>query len=1518
MLNQQTISSDVSSIVCQGPATITLQASQGFASYFLVANGTDTVQSWLQGDFMEGPVSFAPTTVNATTTFSVKARQQMSSKSLNFNGVDQLVEEPGFTWGNTFTIITWVYVNSTPPPLVYVPFITTSNFQIANIWLGLGGDRVQMYVNDALQLEDGNPIPTNQWVPIATSYNGTSGELNLYVNGNLVGNTNILPIFSSANGLMIAGDTWNTYLNGSMDHILIFNTALQQNQINDYVYNCVNPTTPGLVALYDFEEGMGNQTLNAATGMMADVLNVDMNSWFDGLWICGPVCDLDMANTVTVTVSNLPTEPFVAATPSFCDPGATTNISSPTSHPTANYYLIDDATSAIVDGPITGGGSVTFNTPTLNTTTNFSVHADIVSPSTGLEVFGEEINPGDDMNFTNATAEGWFKHNLSHTYSSDPGIVIVYNYDNVNDLPIEAIAINANISTGSAYLTNVNFPFPLPPVLTPSAFGATNILDGNWHHLAMVRDVATGTFTLYVDGNPETNLPSAANPWNGGMILSFDLTTFTGSVYGTYDDFRFWSEARSQADININKDDCLTGLETNLEGYWKMDDGTGTDIWNSAVNGNLASLSIDNNAVEGVDYAWTTGNTTCTVCENTVATVTVTVGDTEAPTVVCQNFSGQLDANGELTLATSNVVSSVNDNCDASPTVSLSTSTIDCSALVAPASKLIITGVVDGPLGGGTPKAIELYVQDDIADLSQYGIGSANNGGGTDGQEFTFPAVSVMSNTYIYIASESPNFTAYFGFAPTYTNAVANINGDDAIELFFQGNVVDVFGDISYASATGLPWLHTDGWAYRVNNTGPDGSTFNINNWIFSGVDANDGCTNNGSCASVMPIQTYSFQLMAKVPITVTATDASGNSSSCVAEVTVTDQIAPVISNVPADITVTTNNANCTAIVTWSEPTLSDNCGIHATMITHPSGSAFPIGTTIVEYHAADLSGNGTVATFSVTVNADLSATATAQDALCFDEASGNVTLNVTGGTAPYTYAWSNGATTQDLSNVAEDTYNVVVTDANGCTANASAMVDEPSEIMISATTVNPSSCGMADGEIDITVSGGTVSGAYSYSWNTGATTEDLTGLTGGFYEITVMDDNGCTATASGPLEDPNAPTLSINMMTSILMVDCFGDATGTIDLDVTLNGGATSATFDWSNSETTQNISGLTAGIYSVVVTDDNGCITGISQIIMQPNAVSGNTMVTPPTCNGDTDGAVNLTTNGGDGNYTYEWDDAAMSTTQDIMGLAAGTYTVMITDGNGCMGTAMGTVIEPAAVSGTIVAIDASCNGNTDGELDLTPTGGVGTYTYLWDNAMASTTQDISGLATGTYMVTITDGNGCTGTATGTVNEPAALTITATPTDITTGNNGTVSTTTAGGTAPHSYSWTGPGGFMSTDENLTGLGLMGLYEVTVTDANGCTATASGVVNNTTGLNSTQELVLTVFPNPSNGMFTVNSSISNGMIIVRDALGREIHNQQINSNTSFVNLENQSNGIYFMELRSGDVSKTVRVMIGK
>ena len=171
-------------------------------------------------------------------------------------------------------------------------------------------------------------------------------------------------------------------------------------------------------------------------------------------------------------------------------------------------------------------------------------------------------------------------------------------------------------------------------------------------------------------------------------------------------------------------------------------------------------------------------------------------------------------------------------------------------------SDLIVTGVFDGPLTGGTPKAIEVYVVNDIADLSIYGFGSANNGGGTDGEEFTFPADAVSAGTYFYISTTTAEFNTFFGFDPQYVTNDAGINGDDAVEIFLNGEAVDVFGELTHDGDIDA-WDYLDGWAYRVDGTGPS-TTFNTGEWMFSGINAMDGETDNASAANPWPLGTYS------------------------------------------------------------------------------------------------------------------------------------------------------------------------------------------------------------------------------------------------------------------------------------------------------------------------------------------------------------------------------------------------------------------------------------------------------------------------------------------------------------------------------------------------------------------------------------------------------------------------------------------------------------------------------------
>src|SRR6056297_991387 len=165
---------------------------------------------------------------------------------------------------------------------------------------------------------------------------------------------------------------------------------------------------------------------------------------------------------------------------------------------------------------------------------------------------------------------------------------------------------------------------------------------------------------------------------------------------------------------------------------------------------------------------------------------------------------------------------------------------------------LVITAVFDGNLPGQLPKGIELYVINDITDMSVYAVSSANNGQGTDGPEFVFPEDSYPAGSYIYVASEETQFTNFFGFAPNYTAGAVNINGDDAIELFLNDSPIDVFGEIEYVDFDGS-WDYDNGWAYRNDATGPDGTTYIPGNWTFSGVGALAGIETNSEATFPVP-----------------------------------------------------------------------------------------------------------------------------------------------------------------------------------------------------------------------------------------------------------------------------------------------------------------------------------------------------------------------------------------------------------------------------------------------------------------------------------------------------------------------------------------------------------------------------------------------------------------------------------------------------------------------------------------
>ncbi len=251
---------------------------------------------------------------------------------------------------------------------------------------------------------------------------------------------------------------------------------------------------------------------------------------------------------------------------------------------------------------------------------------------------------------------------------------------------------------------------------------------------------------------------------------------------------------------------------------------------------------------------------------------------------------------------------------------------------------LVLTAVFDGPLTGGQPKGVELYALEDIADLSLYGLDNINNGGASDGAPgFTFSEVSVTAGTFIYVAHEAEGFTSFFGFDADYISSVCNINGDDCIELYYNGSVVDVFGEVG-VDGTDQDWEYTDGWAYRISNSAQDGNVFDIDHWIFSGTGNLAGGSTNEECDESLPIATYtyaevytnyeSFQVEQVLVYPNPFTDEVTIKSSCeISSVRVMNSVSQVVKQV---------NVNTASVIV---PTIDLKSGVYLLKIIFTDGS---------------------------------------------------------------------------------------------------------------------------------------------------------------------------------------------------------------------------------------------------------------------------------------------------------------------------------------------------------------------------------------------------------------------------------------------------------------------------------------------------------------------------------------------------------------------------------------------------
>jgi hypothetical protein len=457
---------------------------------------------------------------------------------------------------------------------------------------------------------------------------------------------------------------------------------------------------------------------------------------------------------------------------------------------------------------------------------------------------------------------------------------------------------------------------------------------------------------------------------------------------------------------------------------------------------------------------------------------------------------------------------------------------------------------------------------------------------------------------------------------------------------------------------------------------------------------------------------------------------------------------------------------------------------------------------------------------FCITTGAQtLTVSTTQTNIACNSVCNGSATATPSGGVTPYTYSWSPGSfSTATITSLCAGTYTAYVTDGAATQRTSVVTITQPPLLTITTSYVG-ATCGNPNGSATANVSGGTP--PYTYSWNpSGITTLIANLLSAGTYTVTVTDANGCIATHSVVVTNSPGPTASISGTTN---VSCFGGNNGSITS--TAFGGSPPYSYSWNTvpSQHTVTATSLSAGSYTLTITDGNGCTANAVATITQPPPLTNYLTSISPSCQTCCDGAINASTSGGTAQYTYSWSPPPLVTAvPGLNGLCSGgTYTCVISDANGCTVT---NTTSPAYLTINITSTNVSCNGGANGSATANVTGGTAPYSYTW-TPISGSSPSVSSLLAGTFVVTIHDANGNSNSASVVITQPAMLTVspgTTIPASCHL-SDGSVSPNVSGGTPPWTCLWnTTPVQTTFTATNLTS----GTYSMTVTDANGCTAT--------------------------------------------------------------------------------------------
>lgn len=722
-----------------------------------------------------------------------------------------------------------------------------------------------------------------------------------------------------------------------------------------------------------------------------------------------------------------------------------------------------------------------------------------------------------------------------------------------------------------------------------------------------------------------------------------------------------------------------------------------------------------------------------------------------------------------------------------------------------------------------------------------------------------------------------------------YTVTVVDDNGCERVENFNLGEATSLVGSVNAGTISCIGGVTTA--TVSASGGTPVSNTTYLYNWSNGITGAMTiGLTAGFHCVTI----TDSYACTMEECITIT--EPSAGVSAVISAHT------DVLCQGTATGAATVQGVGGTAPYTYlwqlspiqsSQTVTALTAGVYTVSVTDTNGC--PVSTTV-----------------TITEPSALAATFTSTNIQCKGAADGQIIVTATGGTLGNGYEYKIAGPGQTpvydtinvFSNLNTGAYDLFVRDANGCNVQLAIQITEPDLVTLDSISLVDNTC---EGTAMAYASGGVSNFTYHWSHDTTLTTQTVVGLTVGNYTVTVADGNGCTVDTNFTI------TQAINPISAYLTSAdalCYGSSSA--EMGAVVQGGSGNYTYLWNTNPTQSTVvaDSLLAGSYTVTIIDvGTGCTVVSTGFVGQATLLQVTATVQQQvSCFQGSNGvAIGNTATGGTPSYSYMWTDPNSQSTQVATNLMPGEVSVIVTDNNACTATASVTITEAAEMTVTPTINHVSCNGASDGSIVIYSSSII--INYIWNAGFGN---PLMGLAAGTYDLTVMNNVGCTENFSFVVTEPDSLGI-----NIIDNNNGTVTASPTGGTAPYTYLWDGAANNQTT-ATATGLIDSVNYSVTVTDS--CQNVA--VIGLRVGIEQISSLErFDLYPNPNAGVFYLDVLFrqeETGVIEIRDVLGRLVFSKSFREHEVHqeIKLDKASAGMYFLSLKVGGQVITKKVQI--